>query len=56
MSLQSSLYVGIVAFASAARQRDPLVLRLLHFLDFSLESVTAPGWEFFEPSQIEQVI
>jgi hypothetical protein len=56
MFLRSNFCVCIVAFASAARHRDPLILRLLHFLDFSLESVTVPNWEFFEPSQVEQVI
>ncbi|KAJ4431675.1 hypothetical protein ANN_20275, partial [Periplaneta americana] len=55
--MQLSHYLATPStFASAARHHDPLVLRLLLFLDFSLETVTAPNWEFFEPSQIEQVL
>lgn len=55
--MQLSHYLATPStFASAARHRDPLILRLLLFLDFSLESVTVPNWEFFEPSQVEQVL
>jgi nuclear pore complex protein Nup205 len=55
--MQLSHYLATPStFGSTAHHRDPLVLRLLHFLDFSLASVTAPNWEFFEPSQIEQVL
>ncbi|XP_021914767.1 nuclear pore complex protein Nup205 isoform X2 [Zootermopsis nevadensis] len=55
--MQLSHYLATPStFASATRHRDPLLLRLLHFLDFSLDRVTAPNWEFFEPSQVEQVL
>ncbi|XP_071445952.1 nuclear pore complex protein Nup205-like [Hetaerina americana] len=41
---------------SGARPHDRLLIRVLEALNFSPEQTPSPNWEFFEPSQIQQVL